>query len=207
MSMPLLAGRDLGQRYRMGGRTVVALRGVSLVLRAGAGVGLVGESGSGKSTLGRILTGLESPTTGQVSFQVRDLGALDRQQRRDFRCRVQYVFQDPLGALNPRKRVRDSLGAPLRDLLALRGADRECRAGELLEAVGLTREFLLRVTQAGADTQPARVRMQYIRALWSPGWRSMLLIFCSSLPCGGEMSFCKASDRPYISRTDDGWKR
>jgi ABC-type glutathione transport system ATPase component len=166
MSMPLLAGRALGKRYRIRGRTVVALRGVSLVLRAGASVGLVGESGSGKSTLGRILTGLESPTTGQVSFQGRDLGALDRQQRRDFRRRVQYVFQDPLGALNPRKRVRDSLGAPLRDLLALRSADRECRAGELLEAVGLTRDFLLRYPHELSGGQAQRVAIA--RAL-APG--------------------------------------
>jgi len=164
MSVPLRAGRDLGKRYRMRGRTVVALRGVSLVLRAGASVGLVGESGSGKSTLGRILTGLESPTTGQISFQRRDLGALDRQQRRDFRRRVQYVFQDPLGALNPRKRVRDSLGAPLRDLLALRGADRECRAGELLEAVGPTREFLPRYPHQLSGSQAQRVAIAWALA-------------------------------------------
>ncbi|WP_348536112.1 ABC transporter ATP-binding protein [Mobilicoccus caccae] len=123
--------------YRRGGlfgrgREVHALRGVDLQVRAGERVGIVGESGSGKSTLLRIIAGLDGPTSGHVSVdghRVRSKADLRR-----VRERLQLVFQDPVGSLDPRMTVADIVGEPLRGLDRPGGRE---RVEELLTAVGL----------------------------------------------------------------------
>ena len=90
---------------------VHAVDGVDLAVSRGEIVGLVGESGSGKSTLARCVVGLYKPTAGQVLFHSKDLTA---QRTRQERRRIQIVFQDPYGSLNPRMTVRQVL----RELLA-----------------------------------------------------------------------------------------
>ncbi|MDN5720209.1 MULTISPECIES: ATP-binding cassette domain-containing protein [unclassified Corynebacterium] len=93
--------------------TTRAVDGVDLVVRRGETVGLVGESGSGKTTLGQAVLRMTSPTAGRVLFDGRDLATFSRRQLQRARPRMQYIFQDPYGALNPRMTVGDAVGEPL----------------------------------------------------------------------------------------------
>ena len=94
-------------------RRVAAVNDVSLSVQRGRTLGLVGESGSGKSTLGRCILGLAKPDSGQISFDGVEVQALSGRALSDFRRRVQPVFQDPYGSLDPRwpvgRSVRESL--------------------------------------------------------------------------------------------------
>jgi oligopeptide/dipeptide ABC transporter ATP-binding protein len=128
---------DVVKHYQAGRQVVRAVDGVSFTIARRSTFGLVGESGCGKSTLGRLLLRLEQPTSGQVSFDGRDdwlrlRGEKLRQARKD----IQAVFQDPLGALDPRRTAAYSIGEALR----AHGRYDPGRVRELLDQVGLTRE-------------------------------------------------------------------
>jgi ABC-type glutathione transport system ATPase component len=148
-----------GGRRLLGGRRsrTVALENVSLELERGATVGLVGESGSGKTTLGRIMAGLLEPGSGSVLFGGREVGEDDRRGRGRFRRSVQYVFQDPADSLNPRRKVRHLLSAPLAALLGMERGRREERLVGLMEEVGLRPEFLDRHPHEFSGGQGQRV--------------------------------------------------
>jgi len=144
VSAPLLQVRDLVRRFvvRRGvlQRTVgwvEAVAGVDLDVDRGTTVGLVGEAGSGKTTLGRCALMLDRPDRGQVLFDGQDLGALSERELRAVRPRMQMVFQDPYGSLNPRM----SVGAALREPLAVhgraRGRELDDRVSAALTRVGL----------------------------------------------------------------------
>ena len=114
-----------------------AVSGISLDVREGETLGLVGESGCGKSTTGRAIMQLPPPTSGQVLFEGTDLASLSGQQLREVRTRLQFIFQDPISSLNPRRKVKDIVAEPLR--IWKRGTDAEqtARVTEVLDAVGL----------------------------------------------------------------------
>jgi oligopeptide/dipeptide ABC transporter ATP-binding protein len=134
----LLARRREAQR---------ALDDISFDVRRGETLGIVGESGSGKTTLARLIVGLTTPSTGKISFEGRDINALDRRQTKALRREMQLVFQDPYGSLDPKQSVFDILAEPAR-VHRLCDADAlEARARETLELVGLpsTSEFLMKV--------------------------------------------------------------
>lgn len=114
-----------------------AVDDVSLDVGRGETFGLVGESGSGKSTLGRLAVRLTDPTSGTIAFNGRDVTAAAGPELRRARRHMQVVFQDPLGSLNPRMRVGDAIGEPLRVFDGLHGAALQERVAELLTAVGL----------------------------------------------------------------------
>ncbi|HPP84148.1 MAG TPA: ATP-binding cassette domain-containing protein, partial [Rubrivivax sp.] len=110
--MTLLAVEHLGKRYRLPRRNlfaaapeVQALADVNFALQAGRSLGIVGESGSGKSTLARLVMALEVPSSGHVRLDGDDLHALDAAALRRARARLQMVFQDPYGSLDPRRSV------------------------------------------------------------------------------------------------------
>ena len=96
-----------------GKRPLVAVRNVSLQIRPGEVVGLVGESGSGKSTIGRMAIALLPPTGGRVMFDGRDLATMAPDDLRRLRQRMQIIFQDPWGALNPRHTIGRLMEEPL----------------------------------------------------------------------------------------------
>ncbi|TFZ03710.1 ABC transporter ATP-binding protein [Ramlibacter humi] len=144
MNAPLLQVRDLVRHYTMpreklrGPPPVVqALNGVSFDIHAGRSLGIVGESGSGKSTLARLVMALDTPTSGAVQLEGRDLHRLPaselRQARRDF----QMVFQDPYGSLDPRQTVERIVTEPLSAQGGATAAERRERASEALASVGL----------------------------------------------------------------------
>lgn len=120
-----------------------AVRGVSLTMPRGGVFGLVGESGSGKTTLARALLFLDPPTEGRVRFDGVDLGGLRRSEIRAMRRRMQIVFQDPTGALNPRLRVRKSLEEGLHNL-GLGGAEVVERIDEVSDLVSIPATHLVR---------------------------------------------------------------
>src|SRR5690606_13170979 len=110
------------------------VRGVSFDIRPGQRFGLVGESGSGKSTLIRLLAALDHPTSGRIEFEGTEISGQPERRLRFLRRRLQVVFQDPMGSLDPRMRVRDIIAEPL---VAQREPRRPEYIRELLAAVGL----------------------------------------------------------------------
>lgn len=117
---------------------VKAVDGVSFRIPRGITLGLVGESGCGKTTVGRSLLRLVPPTAGRFVFDGVDVFSANRQQLRLLRRKMQMIFQDPYGSLNPRMTVEDIVGEPLAVHRLARGKKRTERVVQLLEAVGLS---------------------------------------------------------------------
>lgn len=147
-------GRTLLGRHRPG---VHAVQQVSLNVRHGETLGIVGESGCGKSTLARMLVGLDRPTGGAIRFMGDDIAEAARKDFNALARRVQYVFQDPVSSLNPRKTIRAILEAPLVHLLGLKRKQREERLTELMDAVNLRLEFLERYPHEFSGGQAQRI--------------------------------------------------
>ncbi|MDP2087257.1 MAG: ATP-binding cassette domain-containing protein [Gemmobacter sp.] len=140
MTPPLLQVTDLVKHFETGGglfsrpRQVRAVDGVSFDITSGETLGLVGESGCGKTTLGRLVLRLVEPTSGAIEFDGRDLTRLDAPGMRAMRQQMQIVFQDPMGALNPRMTVGDLILEPL----VIHGVgDVVSRQRRLLDLLGL----------------------------------------------------------------------
>ena len=119
--------------------TVKAVDGVSFHLRKGETLGLVGESGCGKTTVGRTILRLLEPTSGSVFFDGRDVLAMPSAELRQARRRMQIIFQDPGGSLNPRMRVGRLVGEPLEVHGMAKGDELREQVGALLERCGLWR--------------------------------------------------------------------
>jgi len=133
----LLRIEDLTVEFHTSAGIVHAVSGISLDVREGETLGLVGESGCGKSTTGRAIMQLPPPTGGRVLFEGTDLAAIDGQQLREVRTRLQFIFQDPISSLNPRRKVKDIVAEPLRIWKRGTEEDRKARVREVLDAVGL----------------------------------------------------------------------
>ncbi len=118
---------------------VHAVDGVSFTIEKGKTLALVGESGCGKSTVARLLVGLSGPTRGTVRFDGQDTQAmLSTPEGRELHKRMQMIFQDPYASLNPRWKVRDIVGEPLREHgLVKDEASLKAKVAELLSSVGL----------------------------------------------------------------------
>ncbi|WP_085368685.1 ABC transporter ATP-binding protein [Leifsonia sp. NCR5] len=123
---------------RRGESEVTAVDNVSFTLEPGQSLALVGASGSGKSTIAKLLTGVEKPTSGTVTFGDADVAKLGRRGVRDLHKNVQMVFQDPYAALNPLHTVEYALTRPVVNFTGLHGSAARARVLELLETVGLT---------------------------------------------------------------------
>ncbi|MBK5222489.1 MAG: ABC transporter ATP-binding protein [Acidimicrobiia bacterium] len=133
----LMRIEDLVVEFHTSSGTVHAVSGISLDVRRGETLGLVGESGCGKSTTGRAIMQLPPPTGGRVLFEGADLAAMNAKQIRDVRTRLQFIFQDPISSLNPRRKVKDIVAEPLRIWKRGSDAEQKARVAEVLEAVGL----------------------------------------------------------------------
>jgi peptide/nickel transport system ATP-binding protein len=125
--------KTYGARGFFGGRVVRALDGVDITLRQGETLGLVGESGSGKSTLARAVTRLMAVDAGEILLAGEDIARLGRRALRPYRKRMQMVFQDPYGSLDPRQRVVDIIAeGPI-----IHGVAPKTARAEALEWLGL----------------------------------------------------------------------
>jgi len=142
MSNEILSVKNISKIYESSGggfgrkNKVSALDGVSFNLAQGQTLGIVGESGCGKSTLGRIISRLDSPTSGEIIYKGNDIAKKSLAAMRPLRKEIQFIFQDPYASLNPRRQIGAIIEEPMR-IHGVSKDERRARAHELLEKVGL----------------------------------------------------------------------
>jgi len=151
--------RTRGNRYRRGGGTVVALSKVNLALNRREIFGLVGESGSGKTTAGRLVVRLEEPDQGRITLEGIDITHLKGKSLRDYRRKVQMVFQDPYQSLNPQMTIADAVAEPLITNKVGDPADHLERVLGVLDTAGLSpaEDFVYRFPHQLSGGQRQRV--------------------------------------------------
>jgi dipeptide transport system ATP-binding protein len=166
---PLLEARNLTRFYEVSQgmfkphAVVKALDSVSFSLTVGKTLAVVGESGCGKSTLARQVTMIERPTSGALNFDGFDLAEASDHELKAARQRVQMIFQNPYGSLNPRKKVGTIIGEPLEINTRLSKAEREERVRAIMAKVGLRPEYYRRYPHMFSGGQ--RQRIAVARAL------------------------------------------
>ncbi|WP_440411346.1 ABC transporter ATP-binding protein [Neorhizobium petrolearium] len=170
--MTLLSIENLSKRFSSGGRDIAALKDVSLTIADGKTLGLAGASGSGKSTLARILMRLIPPDAGTVRFEDEDWLTLSGSELRRRSAKIQMVFQDVLGAFNPRATVASVLGDPLRIHAIVPKAERPKEIVALLDRVGLPASYVARSIREVSGGQ--RQRIAIARAIAT---RPSLIVF------------------------------
>ena len=170
---PLLEVTDVVKHFPIKSGIVVdrkvgavrAVDGVSFSVAEGETLGLVGESGCGKSTLARSILQLLRPTSGSVRFRDTELTELGRRDLRRMRREMQMIFQDPYASLNPRKRVGQIVGDPLKLHGIASGDALKTRVQELLERVGLAGEHISRFPHEFSGGQRQRIGVARALAL------------------------------------------
>ena len=165
----VVEGRDLTRDYTTGGglfsgaKVTRALKGISFAVERGTTLAVVGESGCGKSTLARIITLIDPATSGQLLIEGQPIDIAHQTVTREMRTRVQIVFQNPYGSLNPRQKVGDVLTEPLRLQGGVPAPERRERAMSMLTRVGLKPEHYNRYPHMFSGGQ--RQRIAIARAL------------------------------------------
>ncbi len=150
---PLVIGQDLSQVYG----EVRALNGVSFELDQGETLAVVGESGCGKSTLARILTMIETPSSGRLSIEGDEITSESKRPSQALRRKVQIVFQNPYGSLNPRKTIASTLEEPLLLNTKQGRSERRERVLMMLDKVGMRPEHADRYPHMFSGGQRQRV--------------------------------------------------
>jgi len=154
-----------GGLWRRTHEVVHAVDDVSLDVMRGETLGLVGETGSGKSTLARCMTRLVELTAGRVVLDGDDISKVSHRELRPYRRRVQMIFQDPYGSLNPRRRVGSIIGDPFAIHDVADGQERKRRVQELMELVGLNPEHYNRFPAEFSGGQRQRIGVARALAL------------------------------------------
>lgn len=169
---PLVSVRDLKMHFpihagllRLRVGEVKAVDGVSFDVMEGETLGLVGESGCGKSTCGRAVLRLYDITSGSISIDGREIGTTSQSKLRIMRPTMQMVFQDPQASLNPRMTVEAIIKEPLDEHTKMSEAEKREKVGELMDAVGLNRQFAKRYPQAFSGGQRQRIGIARALAL------------------------------------------
>jgi len=169
MSEIVLEARDIKRDYHVGGglfgksKVVHAVKGVSFKLEKGKTLAIVGESGCGKSTLARILTMIDPQTSGDLKIGGKDVNIARDGLTPEMRQKVQIVFQNPYGSLNPRQKIGDVLAEPLLLNTTMSAEERRAKAMQMLLKVGLGREHFNRYPHMFSGGQ--RQRIAIARAL------------------------------------------
>ena len=164
--MPLLEVSNLCVQYRATGHAAVtAVDGVSFIIAPGESVGLVGESGCGKTTIGRAVLKLIPYQAGSIKFDGREVAGMTNPELRGYRRMAQMIFQDPLGALNPRQSIGSAISEVLRVHKVMPHAAIPARVVELLAMTGLDREFAGRYPHEMSGGQRQRIGIARALAL------------------------------------------
>jgi dipeptide transport system ATP-binding protein len=159
---PVLETRGITRDYVTGGmfgraRTVRALKGIDLRVDRGKTLAVVGESGCGKSTLARIITMIDAPSGGELMIEGREVDIARDGVAPELRRKVQIVFQNPYGSLNPRQKVGDVLAEPLKLNTDMPASERRERAMDMLLKVGLGPEHFNRYPHMFSGGQRQRI--------------------------------------------------
>ncbi len=159
---PVLETRGITRDYVSGGmfggrRTVRALKGIDLRVERGRTLAVVGESGCGKSTLARIIAMIDAPSGGELMIEGETIDIAKHGVSPELRRKVQIVFQNPYGSLNPRQKIGDVLAEPLKLNTRLSAAERRDRAMAMLLKVGLKREHFNRYPHMFSGGQRQRI--------------------------------------------------
>ena len=155
--MALLSVRDLHTRYAVGRQVLRAVDGVSFEVERGETVGLVGESGCGKSTLGKTILRLVPSAEGVIDLDGTDITRLGDRALAPHRRRMQMIFQDPFGSLNPRQTIRTVLDTALKVHRLGSGSERARRMEEIVARVGLPADALDRFPHEFSGGQRQRI--------------------------------------------------
>ena len=145
--------------------TVYAVDGVDFDVKSGEIFSLVGESGCGKTTLGRTILRLTEPTAGSINFDGKEVSALSDDELRPLRRRMQIIFQDPFGSLNPRMPISDIIGEGLLAQGMKNRKDRDKKVEDSLEIVGLRRDYTRRYPHEFSGGQRQRIGVARALAL------------------------------------------
>ncbi|CUW44058.1 peptide ABC transporter ATP-binding protein [Brucella vulpis] len=169
MSEIVLEARDIKRDYHVSGglfgkpKVVHAVKGVSFKVEKGKTLAIVGESGCGKSALARILTMIDPQTSGELKIGGKDVNIARDGLLPEMRQKVQIVFQNPYGSLNPRQKIGDVLAEPLLLNTNMSADERRSKAMQMLLKVGLEREHFNRYPHMFSGGQ--RQRIAIARAL------------------------------------------
>lgn len=136
---------------------VYAVDGVSFNIKAGESYGVIGESGSGKSTIGKTIVGLEKATSGEVKYQGNDVTKASIRKKINYNKDVQMIFQDSLSSLNPKKRILDIIGEPLKNFDHLKGGELKKQVAKLLATVGLDDDAMYKYPHQFSGGQRQRI--------------------------------------------------
>lgn len=136
---------------------VHAVDGVSFTIQKGQSYGVIGESGSGKSTIGQALVGLVEATSGTITYRGKDVTDKRVRKKLKYNKDVQMIFQDSLSSLNPKKKVIDIIGEPLRNFEKLSRKDLKQLVLELIQTVGLDEESLYKYPHQFSGGQRQRI--------------------------------------------------
>jgi peptide/nickel transport system ATP-binding protein len=137
---------------------------ISFKVQKGQTFGIIGESGTGKTTLGKIIAAIEKPTSGEIFFQGHSLAKMKKEEFLHFRRKVQMLFQDPEGSLNPKKTIQKSLGE-IFDLVRMPPRQREDAVANIFQTVGLPQEILMRYPNQCSGGQNQRIALARILLL------------------------------------------
>jgi dipeptide transport system ATP-binding protein len=167
----VVTARDLARYYTVsrgafsGHATLKALDGVSFTIERGKTLAVVGESGCGKSTLARLITMIEQPTSGSLNIAGQEIVGATPAQLKALRSRVQIVFQNPYGSLNPRQKIGHALEEPLLVNTTIGAKERTEKAREMMASVGLRPEHYDRYPHMFSGGQRQRIAIARAMAL------------------------------------------
>jgi len=156
--------RDIAKTFESGllsKKPKSVLENISFEVHLGRTFGIVGESGTGKTTIGKIIAAIEQPTSGEIVFHGNALGKMKKVEFSFFRRKVQMLFQDPEGSLNPKKTIQKSLDEIL-NLIKMPLGDRMSAIANILQSVGLSSEILARYPNQISGGQNQRIALARI---------------------------------------------